>query len=425
MLKKSTLNDILEKQENSKYRLTLFTLHLLGMMSSGDDRELVYKSLDLKNAMFNILPTYGCNFSCEHCYEYSIMDNKTMSKEVEIATAEFIKRTIKEKAYDRVILQWHGGEPLLCLDVILRIGSEVKNYCEKNNVAYRSILTTNGSLATPDVVWQLIKTTSLDHVQFTFSGPKEMHDHERHFANGNGSFDLLIENMLSILEKCPVSFEIGFMGDAPDWEKRFEFIEYLGELKSREKVFADAIRSGRVSLRLATIFPPLNISDIVTSKFNPYFDFNKNRGLEAGRILIRGVQIAKSIGFDVSGSIFITGLCAIYNKHDYKIDPYGNLFCCHFLIDEEINIIGNVYSGVDEERREIQYGKALNYLDREPCMRCRYARVCHNSCRALVYAHTGKIDGLHCDKEVYDELLVDSIKMELGLDKEYYLVRNP
>ena len=72
------------------------------------------------------------------------MKTVTMSEETIRAAIDYIMRS---KCGGEILLNWFGGEPLLRADIIDRFCVELK----ERGVSFKSRITTNGSLITPEL----------------------------------------------------------------------------------------------------------------------------------------------------------------------------------------------------------------------------------------------------------------------------------
>ena len=134
--------------------------------------------------------TGACNFRCQYCA--LDFQKKAMSKEVQDSIINFVRRNISK--YNRVIISWFGGEPLLEMGVIEHISKEVMEICRKARKPYIGAITSNGYLLTPENIETLIRCRVM-YYTITIDGLKETHDRQRFLANGKPTFDTIIGNL--------------------------------------------------------------------------------------------------------------------------------------------------------------------------------------------------------------------------------------
>jgi radical SAM protein with 4Fe4S-binding SPASM domain len=107
--------------------------------------------------------TEKCNFRCRHC---STGDGTHLSDEVDLEKWQEVIDMLADEGCYHITLS--GGEPLLRDDVF-----EIVAHCKRRNI--RTALASNGSLLSPDNVYQL-KSVGIDYLQLSLDGLKEEHE---------------------------------------------------------------------------------------------------------------------------------------------------------------------------------------------------------------------------------------------------------
>ena len=140
-----------------------------------------------------IMPTMACNFSCWYCYENHHASR--MTEEARDAVARFIKKEVEEKNLQSVMLDWFGGEPLLCFDNIIEpLAHEIQKWCEEKDINFIHAITTNGALITPEMA-ERMESLRLHQFQITLDGGPEFHNKTRFSATMPDSFSVIIKNI--------------------------------------------------------------------------------------------------------------------------------------------------------------------------------------------------------------------------------------
>lgn len=202
-----------------------------------------------KNFRVTINPTLDCNLRCWYCYEShlkgSVMDSATINSIV-----YFIEKKLKSKHLESLQLSFFGGEPLLKYNQVVKgIINQVKALCERFDTTLQLAFTTNGVCLTSAVVNDLMSVTDQVSIQVAFDGGKEAHNKVKHFSNGKGSYDLVLENLTYAINRgvlttvrCNYTNEslLSFKGLMDDlrfaWEKsnfRFSFHKVWQENESK------------------------------------------------------------------------------------------------------------------------------------------------------------------------------------------------
>lgn len=140
-----------------------------------------------------LLPTEQCNFRCKYCYE--TFKKGKMSEIIQDSIVKYVRKNIHK--HTGLYVSWFGGEPLEALDIIKRLSQEFQNICNVAKKPYSAGMTTNGynlSLETFKKLYNL----GVYNYQITIDGLKDENDQQRVLANGQGTFDTIINNLISI-----------------------------------------------------------------------------------------------------------------------------------------------------------------------------------------------------------------------------------
>jgi len=140
-----------------------------------------------------ILPTEQCNFRCVYCYEK--FRDVYMNTHIQDSIIQYVHNNITKFKVIRV--EWFGGEPLLALDVVVRLSNAIIKICRENGVLYHAVMTTNAYSMDLDV-FKVLKKCRILSYQITVDGLKETHDTQRPLRNGGGTFDRIMENLQAI-----------------------------------------------------------------------------------------------------------------------------------------------------------------------------------------------------------------------------------
>lgn len=200
---KNNVNDYKKSKETNE-------LCKEGFLSSNRVKEIVHHDDELLSyylennmEMLTLQITQQCNFRCEYCvYSGDYLNRSHSSKKMSISTAfkgiDFIiAHSINN---NNICIGFYGGEPLLEFDFIKQCIAYAEKKAEGKKLSFA--MTTNASLLTDEITEFLYKhdvvlTISLD-------GPEEIHDSHRKLAlNNSGSFNKVINNIISLRENFP------------------------------------------------------------------------------------------------------------------------------------------------------------------------------------------------------------------------------
>lgn len=147
--------------------------------------------------------TQQCNLRCEYCSYSGIYDNmrEHCNKHMDIVTAkkaiDFAINRCGELSRFRI--SFYGGEPLLQFGLIKECVSYAKGKISGRKLEFG--ITTNGTLLKEDTIPFLIDNDF--NISISLDGPKEVHDANRRFSDGRGSFNVIMANVQSIKKMYP------------------------------------------------------------------------------------------------------------------------------------------------------------------------------------------------------------------------------
>lgn len=200
------------------------------LLPSGIDERFLIKTKMMegrysKNMLsLTIAPTMACNFRCVYCFEQGHYGNQLMDETTQENLMKFVKNHLA--GVKVVNVTWFGGEPLIGISVIEKLSKELISLCEENKLGYSSNIVTNGYLLTKEAAEKL-KACKIAYAQVTVDGPKEIHDTRRPLANGQGTYDTVMKNLLEVRGIMPVSLRINV--DYDNISAADKVVEYLRE----------------------------------------------------------------------------------------------------------------------------------------------------------------------------------------------------
>ncbi len=374
-------------------------LSRLGMIV--EDREAekrtVFGFLDRFNACNSVLNltivvNLDCNFACTYCYEGDMKGNLYMSDTTAAGLIDFIKKKFTENKTS-LLVDFYGGEPLLSTGRIVSISRAIQSFIESKGASYRFSLITNGSLLTRRVAEKLAPI-GLENVKITIDGPAEIHDRNRPFKSGAGSFHTIIHN---IQETCDlVSISIGGNYESHNYEKFPLLLDYLmssGLTPDRLRgVKFDPVMKGPDQRPLYDHF-----KGGCTSIYEPWIV--RAEALLREEILKKGYNTPKPRPMT----------CMIESKDAYVVNFDGVLYKCPAFIGQKGFSIGDLQTGVRDYTDLYKIGIWKN----AKCAECEYLPMCFGGCRYMVYVREGNVETLDCRKDHLDASLEALIKQDI------------
>ena len=152
--------------------------------------------LERKIPKITLQLTQRCNLRCKYCiYSEDINthqrshSNKDMQWETAKKSIDFLKEHSVDSA--RVNVGFYGGEPLLRFSLIKKIVAYARKSFDGKEITFT--ITTNGTLLNEEII-SFFKREDVQ-LMISLDGPKEIHDKNRIFPNGRGSFDTVMRNL--------------------------------------------------------------------------------------------------------------------------------------------------------------------------------------------------------------------------------------
>lgn len=168
-----------------------------------------------------LLSSEDCNFRCNYCYER--FERGTMRPEVRTGIKNLVRKRLK--TISSLQISWFGGEPLYGFDAVADLGPFFAETAEEHELYYRSNMTTNGYLLTPEVADKLLDW-KITHFQITVDGAEEDHNRSRPTRDGGPSFAQVFSNLVSLQRRdqdFSVSLRVNF--DQDNAPRLPEFVE--------------------------------------------------------------------------------------------------------------------------------------------------------------------------------------------------------
>ncbi len=289
------------------------------------------KYLDIianKELYLVLIPTTACNFRCIYCYENNPESENNfkevvMNEEVQQSIVLYAEKKLKQ--HFGMFVEWYGGEPLLCLDVVEKISDQLVNLCQKRGKPYYSTLTSNGFLLTEEVFRRCLKS-HIFSFHITLDGFDFIHDKLRFLSNGNGTQNTVLTNLRNIRDKVESQYFkiiirtnvttdlvpyleewMGFLEDEFGRDKRFGFF------------FRPVENRGGTSINTK--------QDIII----------EDKMLNAYDIMIKSTH---RLDFSYIKPFMYNAICGAAKRNHYIIDPNGIVKKCGEYLNHPLSNVG-------------------------------------------------------------------------------------
>ncbi len=334
----------------------------------------------------------ACNFACPYCYEGKRKGSLYMSPEIAESLVSFARKTFSESKKS-LLVDFYGGEPLLSVDLIKSISTELKLVAEQRDGSYRFTLVTNGSLFKRSVAQELVPL-GLDTARITLDGPAEVHNRYRPFRSGRGSFDTIIRN---IKDTCDlVKVIIGGNYERDNYRRFPLLLDFL---------LAEGLTPGKIA---GIKFDPVNRRPEGDAGLVDYDggcrSINEPWLAEASTFL-REEILKRGYATPKAGPI----LCMVEQKDSFVVSYDGTIYKCPAFLGREEFTVGNVHTGIDEYAESHK----LDNWKNEECAACAYLPLCYGGCRYATFAQGGALSTLDCKKEYFDACLEGMVNQDV------------
>jgi uncharacterized protein len=346
----------------------LRTLAELGLMVGGEvdeDRELEYwfQKLKFDTAALDVtvLTTSACNLACDYCYQDGIDLKRYMKPDVCRRVAEWTAGKLDEVRPRVLNLTLFGGEPLLNPEAARALSRSFHALAAERGIENRISLITNGVLLSEALIEELLPL-GLSRVKVTLDGDEAAHDSKRHHRNGMGSYRAILNNLLALKGRAPISIGGNFDDSTRDAIPRL--LDELVRLGFGPGDIDDI--TFKPILAATNVLPVLN-NAMDTGHTCTFSD------MKVSDILWLRDEVEKR-GFRGLGDGIAIGPCCATREHTYTIDPYGKVYKCPALVGREEYITGDV----NEAGGNYRNTRFMTVdLWREPyCEPCAYRPIC-------------------------------------------------
>jgi uncharacterized protein len=334
-----------------------------------------------------------CNLACPYCYENHFRGKSYMSE----ATADLLVESILSgpiAAGKEVLLDFYGGEALLSIPLIRRIAGPLGKAAAKGGTPFSFNLVTNGTLLTRRVVEELLPY-GLTGARITIDGPPDIHNLQRPFVSGKGSFDLIMSNLKEVCGLLKVQLGGNFTRD--NYRRFPELLDILAV----EGITPDKL----YMVQFSPVVPTAGEAGLGDFPMGCACG-NEPWLIEASlylreEILKRGWNTPKP---KLAG-------CTIEFNNDQIVAWDGSLYKCPAFMGWPDLKIGSLADGAGDYRASHN----MDVWKCDECLKCPYLPLCFGGCRFMQRLRTGAIDGIDCRKPYFDEALERIVRQDIEL----------
>lgn len=352
-----------EKQNNEDIQILEFYQNkgfcnnsLIEKIEHPQDRYIEFH-LENKIEKITLQVTQNCNLRCAYCcytgdkYSNRTHSNRIMPYEIMKKSVDFLME--HSTGSEKVDIGFYGGEPLLEFNNIKNLITYIEQKYPYKTITYS--MTTNGTMFTDENL-EFLQDKGFN-IMISLDGPKELHNINRVFANGQGSFDKIMDNLLYIRSNYPEFYnKIGFntvIAPGIDFKCVNDFFT------ANEVIGDNNLRVG--ILNNYYIEEPLQYDElyyinykIQRTKWLLWSLGFINKSYVSGMFnteLSRVIRMYNGLGKNSLAKIAHPGGPCIPGVRRPMVDVDGNLFPCERVSEKsDIMRIGNIFSGFDLDK---------------------------------------------------------------------------
>lgn len=406
----SVLTEKLKKKKNEEKNCSKylpFLENFVNNVTSFDSARLISQS-QIVSSKITLMVSQDCNLKCSYCYGDEGRFGPTanmMTKE----TAEHAVRFFVERArpfnFKYLFISFLGGEPLMNFGLMKHIIEF--NKIEFPDISFSYTFTTNATLFTKQKI-EYFKKQDIS-ILISLDGTKEIHDKNRIFKDGSGSFDKVIEKIL-LLKENNIQFSVRATLSHEDFKNYEKIIKYFNKI-GVQQIFISRLSKYDTDSELFDINVEELEKDICI--VDSFHDKTHKRILK---------------GFNPKYVPFITMFERIHDANDSPIacgimkgttavSCDGKLYPCHRFVGIKGFDFGSISDGINDKA----VNKIANNLDASTikCTVCWAKYLCKRGCVRDIAKANGTFT--HYD-EKFCELMQKSI--EKALITYFHIVKN-
>jgi uncharacterized protein len=342
------------------------------------------RSIPLSTLVLNV--TSKCNLSCGYCYEYGedriveasskprFMNEETAKQSVDFMFAESGDMPV-------VNLTFFGGETLLNFKMLKSALAYAREKGDALGKKVNASLTTNATLLRDEIIdWMVDQDVG---VTVSIDGGREQQDKHRTFANGMGSYDVILPRIKALLarhRRRPIGarvtltgqnldvvgiyrhlfeeigfWEVGFAPVTTSWQREYAiedegFTRMLHQFQQLALEFRDAALEGR------------------------------HHGFSNVRDTIEEIHKGMSKSHPCGAGFGLLGVATD-----------GDVALCHRFAGSDSHTIGSVFDGVDRSQQDDFLTK--HHIDlKTDCSKCWARPLCAGGCYHEAHTRYGSTE---------------------------------
>jgi len=337
--------------------------------------------------------TNACNLACPYCYVRKTPEH--MSWEVGRRVIDMLVSQAQHHGYHRLKLKYAGGEPLLRFSFLQRLHAYATTQAQQAGVELEAVVISNGTRLLPAYL-DYFRQTGIA-LAVSVDGLGAVHDRQRPFRNGKGSFDIVARNLIRA-RQAGVDLNVNIT--LTDWnlDGLPDLVAWL--LRERIPFSLNFYRENEGAQGYADL--PLQNQRLIQALKRVYRVIEQHLPPWSllGRLTDRG-----------SATTAHSLTCAA--GHDYLvIDHQGRVTTCQMLLGKSFVTHIEHPDPLSVLRRRHPFFQNLPVDQKEPCNTCSWRYWCTGGCPLMTFRMTGRFDVRSPLCEVYQTIYPEVLRLE-------------
>lgn len=312
-----------------------------------------------------------CNLRCKYCYSPSHMDNEVLDSKSISAIFSYFDSQFN---FDFCRVDFvGGGEPLINFEKFRALVVQIENELKKRKKKYLFWVCTNGTLLTNEII------SFLDSYRFnvgvSIDGPQPIHDANRIDIEGNGTYEIVSENVKMILNNFNLTRNIRDLWCcsviSESTQSLVDILQHTYKLGFRnlqmKLLWGSGSKLDEMKDRLCKMYTDLSIylSRLIERKQLEQFICICNQNDFYGRILLRLILQSATSEHCNAG------------KNKFSVNYDGKIYPCDSFMSNRLACIGDVECGMNELYHSFsKYNVGTNKI----CRNCWAQYICGGPC---------------------------------------------
>lgn len=329
-----------------------------------------------------LLVTQSCNLRCAYCYgKYGSNGMQgRMKKETALQAVDWLLRRAADKK--QILVNFSGGEPFLSFPLMQQTVEYACKRGKEENKRVKFHVDTNGTLLDSESI-AFIQEHNIS-LKISVDGPREVHDANRPFADGSGSYETVVQNCKKLLEIKPETQAHAVITGSQTPLLMKEALYNIGFRNISARLSSTSLFAGEVKINKSARDTRPLIQEL-EQEANLWLTHTQTRDRQSLEVLKCKSQLYGAITSLLNNRkrrrACVAGLGVV------TIASNGDVYPCHRFVGTPEYRLGSIFR--EKMGREL-YQKSVDLNER--CVNCFAKYYCGGGCMHDNAASSGSID---------------------------------